>query len=76
LARKKLTAVAEGEDPSADRHAARAGMTVSEVCDWYLEQAEARRILGRNRRPIKARRSIWTGAGSRHTSSRCSVRVW
>jgi Arm DNA-binding domain len=54
LARKKLTAVAEGEDPSADRHAARAGMTVSEVCDWYLEQAEARRILGRNRRPIKA----------------------
>lgn len=54
LARKKLTAVAEGEDPSADRHAARAGMTVSEVCDWYLEQAETGRILGRNRRPIKA----------------------
>ncbi len=54
LARKKLTAVAEGEDPSADRHAARVGMTVSEVCDWYLEQAEAGRILGRNRRPIKA----------------------
>jgi integrase len=54
LARKNLTAVAEGEDPSADRHAARAGMTVSEVCDWYLEQAEAARILGRNRRPIKA----------------------
>lgn len=53
LARKKLTAVAEGEDPSADRHAARAGMTVSEVCDWYLEQAQAGRILGRNRRPIK-----------------------
>jgi hypothetical protein len=29
-------------------------MTVSEVCDWYLEQATAGRILGRNRRPIKA----------------------
>jgi site-specific recombinase XerD len=54
LARKKLTAVAEGKDPSADRHAARAGMSVSEVCEWYLEQAEAGRILGRNRRPIKA----------------------
>jgi integrase len=54
LARKKLTAVAEGEDPSADRHAARAGISVSEVCDWYLTQAEAGRILGRNRRPIKA----------------------
>jgi integrase len=54
LARKKLTAVAEGEDPSADRHTARAGMTVSEVCDWYLDQAEGGRLLGRNRRPIKA----------------------
>jgi integrase len=54
LARKKLAAVAEGADPSADRHLARAGLTVSEVCDWYLEQAEAGRILGRNRRPIKA----------------------
>ncbi len=29
-------------------------MSISEVCDWYLEQAEACRILGRNRRPIKA----------------------
>ncbi len=54
LARMKLTAVASGEDPSAERHAVRAGMSVSEVCDWYLEQAEAGRILGRNRRPIKA----------------------
>lgn len=54
FARKKLTAVAMGEDPSADRHAARAGMTVSEVSDWYLAEAEAGRILGRNRRPIKA----------------------
>jgi integrase len=54
LARKKLTAVAEGADPSADRHAVRAGMSVKEVCDWYLEQAQAGRLLGRNRRPIKA----------------------
>lgn len=54
LARKKLTAVAEGADPSADRHGIRVGMSVKEVCDWYLEQAEAGRLLGRNRRPIKA----------------------
>ncbi len=54
LARKKLTAVAAGEDPSQDRHAARAGMTLSEVCDWYLREADAGRLLGRNRRPIKA----------------------
>jgi len=54
LARQKLAAVARGEDPSADRHAAREGMTVSEVCDRYLEQARAGRILGRKRKPIKA----------------------
>lgn len=54
VAREKLAGVAKGEDPSADRHAIRAGMSVSEVCDWYLEEAEAGRILGRNRRPIKA----------------------
>jgi integrase len=53
LARKRLSDVAQGVDPSADRHAARAGMTVAEVCDWYLAEAEAGRILGRNRRPIK-----------------------
>ena len=28
-------------------------MSVSDVCDWYLEEAAAGRILGRNRRPIK-----------------------
>lgn len=54
LARTKLAAVAEGADPSAERHAIRNGMTVAEVCDWYLEGAGAGRLLGRNRRPIKA----------------------
>jgi hypothetical protein len=34
LARKALTAVAEGKDPSAERHAARAGMTIGELCDF------------------------------------------
>jgi len=28
-------------------------MTIAEVCDWYLEEAEAGRILGRRRRPIR-----------------------
>lgn len=54
LAREKLAGVARGDDPSAERHAIRAGMSVSEVCDWYLEEAQAGRILGRNRRAIKA----------------------
>lgn len=54
LAKKKLASVIDGGDPSQERHAAREGMTVAEVCDWYLEEADAGRLLGRNRRPIKA----------------------
>jgi integrase len=54
LALKKLATVADGKDPSAERRAARAGMTISEICDWYLEEAEAGRLLGRRNRPIKA----------------------
>lgn len=54
LAKKKLASVIDGGDPSQERRAAREGMTVAEVCDWYLEEAQAGRLLGRNRRPIKA----------------------
>jgi integrase len=54
LAKKKLASVIDGGDPAAERRAAREGMTVAEVCDWYLQEAEAGRLLGRNRRPIKA----------------------
>jgi integrase len=52
--RQRLAEVSKGEDPSAKRHAARGGMTVAEVCDWYLAEGRAGRLLGRNRRPIKA----------------------
>jgi hypothetical protein len=54
LALKKLAEVAEGKDPSAERHAARRDMTISDVCDWYLEEAKTGRLLGRRNRPIKA----------------------
>lgn len=54
LAQKKLAAVIDGADPSAERHAIRQGLTVSVLCDWYLTEAEAGRLIGRNRRPIKA----------------------
>ena len=53
LARKHLAAAAAGKDPSADRRAVRSGMTVNEVCDWYLDQATSGRLLGRSRKPIK-----------------------
>jgi len=55
LARKILGAAAGGGDPVGEmKKARRPGITVSQVCDWYLEQAEAGRILGRKGRPIKA----------------------
>ncbi len=54
LARAKLVEVSEGLDPSAMRHMSREGWTVAEVCEWYLAEAEAERLLGRKRRPIKA----------------------
>lgn len=54
LAQKKLASVIDGADPSAERHAVRQGLTVSSLCDWYLEEAESGRLIGRNRRPIKA----------------------
>jgi site-specific recombinase XerD len=54
LAKKKLASVIDGGDPSQERRAARDGITVAEVCDWYLQEAESGRLLGRNRRPIKA----------------------
>lgn len=53
-ARKKLASVIDGADPSVERLAVRKGLTVTQLCDWYLDEAEAGRLLGRSRRPIKA----------------------
>lgn len=51
-----ILATDEARDPGrqmlaevSKRHAARAGMTVSEICDWYLE--EARWSTGRSQPP-------------------------
>ena len=53
LAHEKLVAVSKGVDPVAEEAKAAGLLTVAEVCDWYLAEAEAGRILGRRRRPIK-----------------------
>ena len=76
LAVQKLAAAANGEDPSAERHAVRAGMTVGEVCDWYLEEARSGRLLGRSRHPIKEStlRSDVRWLMSRFATSRLRVR--
>jgi integrase len=53
LARIKIGAVAAGEDPADTMRQARSGMTVEELCTWYLTEARAGNILGRRNRPIK-----------------------
>jgi integrase len=54
-AKQILGAAASGGDPVGEKRAARQkGITVGEVCDWYLTEAEAGRLLGRKGRPIKA----------------------
>ena len=54
LARERLYEVLRGADPSALRDRDRSSPTVQAVCDWYLAEAGADRLLGRARRPIKA----------------------
>jgi integrase len=54
LAKVKLGRVADGIDPAEEPEAGKDGITVEALCDWYLTEAEAGRILGRKNRPIKA----------------------
>jgi integrase len=43
LARKHLASVADGADPLVQRHSARSGINVGELCEIYLTEAEKRR---------------------------------
>jgi integrase len=52
-AREKLREATQGSDPSAERKAVRGALTVSDICDWYLTEARAGRLLGRGGRRIK-----------------------
>jgi integrase len=54
LAHEKLVAVSKGVDPLAEEAKAAGLLTVADICEWYIAEAEAGRILGRRRRPIKA----------------------
>jgi integrase len=53
-AKAKLGAVATGADPASDKQTRRDAPTVAQICDWYLDEAESGRLLGRRNRPIKA----------------------
>lgn len=49
-----LGEVVKGADPAADKRKAREAMTVTELCDAYLADAEAGRLLTRRGKPKKA----------------------
>jgi integrase len=48
-ARELLGEIVKGADPSAEKQAARKAQTVSELCDLYLADAEAGRLLTRRK---------------------------
>lgn len=52
-AKIKFGALAAGHDPADNDDDPHHQVTVSDLCNWYLEEAEAGRILGRRNRPIK-----------------------
>src|SRR5215471_16547774 len=53
-AKRLLGDVAHKTDPAAEKRAARNAQTVSELCDLYLADAEAGRLVTRRRAPKKA----------------------
>jgi integrase len=53
-AQRLLGEVAKGADPAAAKRSKRQATTVSELCDLYLADAEAGRLLTRRKEPKKA----------------------
>lgn len=67
LARSHLAAIANGADPSAERHQARETLTVGELCDRYIKAAQAGLVMTRFGRPKRASTvQIDIGRISRH----------
>ena len=53
IALEKLVVVSGASTPRSTTRPRSGRPTVADICDWYLTEAEAGRILGRRRRPIK-----------------------
>jgi integrase len=53
-ARRLLGKAADGADPAADKQSKRKAATVTELCDSYLADAQAGRLLTRSKAPKKA----------------------
>ena len=58
-ARKAFLRIADGRDPSAEKAAARAAITIESLCRQYLADAEKGLLLGKQKRP-KAESTIVT----------------
>lgn len=54
MAKVELARVVEGQDPAAERDEGREASTVSQLCDLYMEAANAGLVLGRKCAPKKA----------------------
>lgn len=54
LAIQALAEVAKGNDPLENRNSARKAISVKELCELYIAELEAGRILGKGGRPKKA----------------------
>lgn len=54
LAIQALAEVSKGSDPLEDRNSARKAISVKELCELYIAELEAGRILGKGGRPKKA----------------------
>jgi len=48
-----LASVSDGVDPAEVKEAKRTAPIVADVCDWYVTEALAGRLIGRRRLPIK-----------------------
>ena len=54
LAKSLLARVHAGEDPAAQKAEAKAAITIAELCDLYVEEAEHGGIIGKQGTPKKA----------------------
>lgn len=58
LAIQALADVSKGNDPLEDRNSARKAISVKELCELYIAELDAGRILGKGGRPKKASTKI------------------
>ena len=58
LAIQALADVSKGSDPLEDRNSARKAISVKDLCELYMAELEAGRILGKGGRPKKASTKI------------------